>query len=258
MNSIKILIANRTIRLIGNFFKVLSYPFHMLLPKVRFTIPEYSKAKIKLVNTSPIPKTIWQTNYSNRSSLPIYLNYLFNRLMSLDYDYRYVSTEEREIFMLENTPDYVYQAYKKINDGAAQADLWRVCVLYIHGGVYIDIDATLVWPLRLLIRGENKSIYLKIKNFTRLTNYFLATTPKMSDYDEIINLIVKNINNYDKEGVYTTTGPDTFTAVLEGRTYYARREKYTCIQGAFTNEYFQYIDKPRGKWTHMNPEDLIK
>ncbi|RLA79851.1 MAG: glycosyl transferase, partial [Epsilonproteobacteria bacterium] len=34
--------------------------------------------------------------------------------------------------------------------------------------------------------------------------------------------------------------------------------KYTCNQGGFTNEYFQYIDKPRGKWTHAKKEDLLK
>ena len=42
MSQLKILIANRLIRLTGNVFKVLSYPFHWALPKVRFTIPAYS------------------------------------------------------------------------------------------------------------------------------------------------------------------------------------------------------------------------
>jgi mannosyltransferase OCH1-like enzyme len=32
----------------------------------------------------------------------------------------------------------------------------------------------------------------------------------------------------------------------------------TCIQGSFTNEHFQYIDRPRSKWTHVDNQDLLK
>jgi mannosyltransferase OCH1-like enzyme len=34
--------------------------------------------------------------------------------------------------------------------------------------------------------------------------------------------------------------------------------RYVCVQGSFTNEHFQYIDKPRGKWTHKKPEEILK
>jgi mannosyltransferase OCH1-like enzyme len=261
MNTFPIIVANRCIRLIGNLFKVLSYPFHFVLPKFRFVIPEYSKAKITRANSSAIPRVIWQTNYSNRSTLPVYMNYLFNRLMSLDYDYRYVSTEAREDFMRDNAPQHVFEAYQKLNDGAAQADLWRVTVLHQQGGIYMDIDATLVWPLRLLLKGEQNALYIKIKKFTEVTNYFLATVPNNPDYADIMELIVSNVNNHDnlkERGVYSTTGPDTFNTILKDRQIHAKRRRYVCIQGTFTNEYFQYLDKPRGKWTHMKPDDLIK
>lgn len=126
MSHLPVMVVNRSVRLIGNIFKVLSYPFHFILPKVRFTIPEYSPAKIKGSGDSGVTKIIWQTNYSNRSTLPVYLNYLFNRLMSLSYDYRYVSTEAREEYIKQNAPKEVYDAYVQLTDGAAQADLWRV------------------------------------------------------------------------------------------------------------------------------------
>ena len=94
---------NRISKLIGNISKVfISYPFHFFLPKKRFTIPVYSKALFK-GKSQKIQKNIWQTNYSNKVSLPIYLNYLFNRLMSLSYDYHYVSTEDRLTFIKETS-----------------------------------------------------------------------------------------------------------------------------------------------------------
>jgi len=169
MSHLPVMVANRTIKLIGNIFKVLSYPFHFILPKVRFTIPEYSPAKLKSSNDSGVTKVIWQTNYSNRSALPVYLNYLFNRLMSLSYDYRYVSTEA----------------------------------------------ATLVWPLSKLLKGVKDALYIKIKNDTEITNYFLATAPNNPHFKKVMDAIVNNIENYDpKKGVYGTTGPKVFNDVL--------------------------------------------
>jgi len=259
MSHLPVMVANRTIKLIGNIFKVLSYPFHFILPKVRFTIPEYSPAKLKSSNDSGVTKVIWQTNYSNRSALPVYLNYLFNRLMSLSYDYRYVSTEAREEYLKENAPKEVYEAYLKLTDGAAQADLWRVTTLYKEGGIYMDIDATLVWPLSKLLKGVKDALYIKIKNDTEITNYFLATAPNNPHFKKVMDAIVNNIENYDpKKGVYGTTGPKVFNDVLANEAIQSKRRRYVCIQGTFTNEYFQYLDKPRGKWTHMKSEDLIK
>lgn len=40
-----ILITNGMTRLLRNIVKTLSYPFHALFPKMRFTIPEFSPAK---------------------------------------------------------------------------------------------------------------------------------------------------------------------------------------------------------------------
>ncbi|MBF4426813.1 glycosyltransferase, partial [Vibrio anguillarum] len=90
----------------------------------------------------------------------------------------------------------------------AQADLWRVTTLYQQGGVYMDIDATLVWPLSRLLKGINDALYIKIKNGTEITNYFLATSPQNPHFQKVMDTIVYNIQNYDvKKGVYGTTGP---------------------------------------------------
>lgn len=51
-----IVICNGVFRLFGNIVKILSYPFHALFPKKRFTIPEYSPAKIQSSIPSKITK----------------------------------------------------------------------------------------------------------------------------------------------------------------------------------------------------------
>lgn len=264
MNHTLIFVSNRLIRLIGNLFKILSYPFHWLLPKVRFTIPEYSKAKLSPKKSQQIPRIIWQTNYSSKSTLPIYLNYLFNRLMSLQYDYYYVSTEARAVFLKEYASKAVYDSYMQLNDGAAQADLWRLAVLNIKGGIYLDIDACLVWPLEKLIQSQDESLYISMKKNGHYTNFFLASAPNNSIYQQAIDKIVDNITHYDgTQGVYKTTGPMVLTEIIndriaKGESINSVDRTYVCIQGTFSNEYFQYLDKPRGKWTHTKAEDLIK
>lgn len=251
--------SGRLIRLVGNVFKLLSYPFHWVLPKFRFSIPEYSPAKIRRAKTSSVPKVIWQTNFTHRCSLPMYLNYLFNRLMSLDHDYRYVSTEARGDYLREQAPQEVYEAYSKLTNGAAQADLWRVTCLYNQGGIYMDIDATLIWPLHRLLKGVDSAVYIKNRHNGEMTNYFLATVPGNPHFKQVMERIVHNINHYDpKQGVYGTTGPAVLEAIVKDQDIDCRNRSEVCIQGAFTNEHFQYIDKPRGKWTHINPEDLVK
>lgn len=254
------LVANRLIRLIGNIFKLTAYPFHFLLPKVRFKLPEYSPAKLKLSKRSTIPRTIWQTNFTNKCTMPMYMNYLFNRLMSLNCDYRYVSTEARDEYLKKNAPKEVYDAYLRLTNGAAQADLWRLFVINKEGGVYMDIDATLVWPLDKLIANEDKALYIKIKNNSRFTNYFIASAPNNPVLSKIIEKILWNIENFNPEmGVYHSTGPGVFDELLKDTAnIHTQDRKYVCIQGSFTNEYFQYLDRPGTKWIHAKPEDLVK
>lgn len=253
-----IFLSNRLSKIIGNICKILSYPFHAAFPKKRFTIPEFSKAKISST-ASKIPRVIWQTNYSNRSTLPVYLNYIFNRLMSLNYDYRYVSTEERLEYIKHNTSADIFKSYRALNDGAAQADLWRLIVLNNEGGVYMDIDANLVWPLSKIIDDKDQAVYIKIKNNTHYTNYFLASAPNNQELQEAINIITDKISKRDVEkGIYCLTGPGVLNTVLEGKCVTSRSHRATCIQGSFTNEHFQYLDKPKGKWTHKKPSELLR
>lgn len=255
--SLPILISNRLSKIIGNISKALCYAFHFFFPNKRFTIPEYSAPIFPSKKTPKIPKVIWQTNFTNRVSLPVYLNYLFNRLMSLSYEYRYVSTEARLEFIEANMSEEITNAFKKLVNGASQADLWRLIVLYHHGGVYMDIDAHAVWPLSKIIKPEDSEVILYNKE--HYTNYFMASAKGNPIFKEMIDLVVDNIKNEKVEGgVYSLTGPAALNIALENKVFNDRFYRYTCIQGSFTNEYFQYIDKPRGKWTHMKSSELLK
>lgn len=250
-------ISNRLIKLIGNITKVFSYSFHFLFPKKRFIIPEYSEPIFKTNKNTKIPKIIWQTNFSNRATLPIYLNYLCNRILSPTFAYRYVSTEERLKFIEENTSEEISSAYKRLINGAAQADLWRIILMKKLGGVYLDIDAHVVWPLEFIIEAEDTEVILRNKE--HYTNYFIACAPENPIMDEALKIAIDNINNDKVEGgVYYLTGPGVINEALKNRTFKSRFYRSTCVQGSFTNEHFQYLDKPRAKWnSSMTKDDIL-
>lgn len=187
----------------------------------------------------------------------MYCNYLFNRLMSLSYDYRYVSTEAREEYIKAHAEPHVFAAYSQLTDGAAQADFWRVFTLWREGGIYIDIDGHLVFPLSQIIQEQDSEVLIRRRD--KYTNFFLACEAGHPIMKATLDLIVDNIENRRIEGgVFVMTGPDTLNNAIGDQVVNTRRDKITCTQGTFTNEYFQYIDKPRSKWNYKKNEELLK
>ncbi|EQB35613.1 hypothetical protein M947_10045 [Sulfurimonas hongkongensis] len=159
--------------------------------------------------------------------------------------------------MKTNASKEVSDAFEQLTDGASQADFWRVFVLNDIGGIYMDIDAHLVWPLSKIIKEDDTEIFLLNKQ--HFTNYFIASQKNNPVLEKSISIIVQNIKNKTLDGgVYSLTGPMVINKAIGNSNVNHRYYKITCIQGSFTNEYFQYIDKPRGKWTHAKNEDLIK
>lgn len=186
------------------------------------------------------------------------INYLFNRLLSYDYDYRFMTNEDISDYIKSNFPAETFESYSKIQIGAAQADFWRLLVLYKHGGVYMDIDAHLIWPLSSIIKPEQTELYLVIKN-GEISNYFIASKNDNINLMKMINIILKNIEEDTIETVYILTGPGVLNQVLNINKVNTVYYRYTCNQGNFTNAFFQYIDKPEGKWTRAQEKiDIIK
>jgi len=255
--NLPIVITNRLLKIIGNITKTLAYPFHFVFKKKRFTIPKQSDAILKTNKQTKIPKIIWQTNYTNKVSLPVYLNYLTNRLFSLTYEYRYMGHDDRDVFIAKEAPKEVAEVYAQLTDGASQADVWRLFVLNHIGGVYMDIDAHLVWPISKIIKEDDEEIFLVNKE--HYTNYFIASAKNNEVITKSLELIIENIKEKKVDaGVYSLTGPNVLNIAIGDKKVNSRFYRYTCVQGSFTNEYFQYIDKPRGKWTHAKKEDLLK
>ena len=230
-------IANRLIKIFANTIKILCYFFHFLFPRKRFTLPKYAPPLVTGKENSVIPRILWQTNYTDRVTLPVYINYLFNRLLCLSYEYRFMVTEDRAAFIQSNFSKEIFDSYLKLQIGAAQADLWRILVLHINGGVYLDIDAHFVWPLRMIVKKDYHELYI-VRKRGGLSNYFIASKKNNPDLEKVMHAILSNIGKNEQTSVYRMTGPGVFNSVIDENNVNALSYRYICSQGNFTNEFF--------------------
>jgi mannosyltransferase OCH1-like enzyme len=113
-------------------------------------------------NQNKIPKTINQT-WETKD-----LNPEFQKMVDIwktnnpDYDYHLFDKDERESFIKNNFDKEVMNAYNAIVPGANKSDLWRYCYLYIHGGIYVDIDSLCIGKLDDYILDNTEFV---VKNY---------------------------------------------------------------------------------------------
>jgi len=81
-------------------------------------------------------KTIYMTY---KKSVP---EHVFNRWQILNPEYKIEFSLDNDCaeFLKSNFNQYITNLFTKIPIGMYKADLWRLCKLYINGGVYADID----------------------------------------------------------------------------------------------------------------------
>ena len=122
------------------------------------------------------------------------------------WDYRFYTDEECLQFITTHFPPEVREAYETILPGAYKADLFRYCVLLIHGGVYADLDVMLESNLDFAIpRDVGFMVPLDAPGANAdhqmcLWNGFMAVAPGHPFLAKTIETVVNNekviIQNY--------------------------------------------------------------
>lgn len=247
--------ASRVIKLLANGLRPIFYCQFLLQPGKRFALKkQIVSTQIRTISARrgvtakrKIPKIIWQTNYTEKVTMPVKATWIFNLLLSPGYNYYLHTDEEQKEYVKKFFPGRPFKLFSSLTVGAARSDLWRLLVLYREGGVYIDMDAHLVWPLDRIISPDMSEVFLRYKS-GEATNYFMASEPENPTIWAMIMEALNRIENLDSNSVYKLTGPDVVHEVLKKRSHTWRSYQYTCLQGNFSNKFFQYVDKPGGHW----------
>jgi mannosyltransferase OCH1-like enzyme len=115
----------------------------------------------------------------------------------------------------------VLQAFDKLIPGSYKADLWRCCILYVYGGIYLDMKFRLNNRFRLIELTENEHFTLErngnwMPGKFGIYNAFMVSKPKNPFLKNCIEQIVFNVQSryYGHNPLYPT-GPGMMWLVHE-------------------------------------------
>ena len=112
---------------------------------------------------SIIPLKIFQTWYTK--DLPLKMKERVEELKATNPKFEHCLFDNNDCreFIKQHFDSDVLNAYDNLIPGAYKADLWRYCVLYINGGIYMDIKLKCINGFKLIELTENNH-YVKDRN----------------------------------------------------------------------------------------------
>lgn len=181
-----------------------------------------------------IPKIIHQIWIGSKNPPTQYIN-----TWNVDYikqhpDWKYMFWNEDNLFQLwkHQTSDFPIQDIKRIyqmeTEMCGKADILRLVILYLYGGVYIDAD--MVWINNkslypLLVDASNTGFFCsKEPDQYFLVNSVIGSTVKHNNIIFLLNELSKLRNDYKhiriKKSVYQVTGPLLLNKIKESKLSY--------------------------------------
>jgi len=196
---------------------------------------------------SNIPKKIFQTWEVPTDKMSQEMRNLINTWKEKNPNYNYIlyDAKDRENFIKNNFTKQIYDAYCRILPGAYKADLWRYCVLYIYGGVYIDIDTICIGNLDDFLQEGIE--FVCIIDFNRsltdgqhnLANGFIASVPQSKILKYCIDIIIYQIdNNIIPHSKLNFSGPGVLGRAMNTYLNLPEYNSFVGKEGKCDNVYF--------------------
>jgi len=161
-----------------------------------------------------IPTNIYQTWHTKKLP-PLMANsiFLIKELNPRFNHYLYDDNDCREFIKNNFKPD-VLNAYDSLIPGAYKADLWRYCVLFIQGGIYLDIKYTPLNGFRFINLTESEHLVSDINN-VGIYNALMVCLPRNEILYSAIRQIVENVNRkYYGNNFLEPTGPNLLSKFI--------------------------------------------
>ena len=155
----------------------------------------------------PIPKIIFQT-WKTRI-LPPEVEALRQQMANMNPGYTMMLCDDEDIdtFIKTHFEERIYNNFSKLNVGAAKADFWRYCVLYICGGVYLNMDSEIMRPLDELIEEGDQCIITRESNPYIFNNWMMMFDKGHPIMKATIDRCCYNIENQVSTDICYLTGP---------------------------------------------------
>jgi len=162
---------------------------------------------IKYYYNSVIPLNIFQTWHTK--TLPPLMTNAVNTIINVNPRFKYCLYDDNDCrdFIKNSFPENVLNAYDTLIPGAYKADLWRYCILYKEGGIYLDIKYKPINKFKFINLTEKEHWVLDMDNYG-IYNALIVTRPGNSILLKAIEQIVENVKNkYYGGSCLEPTGP---------------------------------------------------
>lgn len=158
----------------------------------------------KMKENAVIPLNIYQTWHSKK--LPKKMQENVNCLKRQNPEFKYYlydDTECRE-FIKKNFDKDVLNAFDTLIPGAYKADLWRYCILYKNGGIYLDIKFKCENNFKLIELTDKEHVVLErpYSSENMNINEYIAMITDVNYYKNIYKMIDTNFWKNKKIGLY--------------------------------------------------------
>jgi mannosyltransferase OCH1-like enzyme len=169
-----------------------------------------------------IPLTIYQTWYTKDLPPSMQKNVDNLKRQNPEFSYQlYDDNDCREFIRINFSPD-VLHAYDTMIPGAYKADLWRYCVLYKNGGIYMDVKLACINGFKLIELCEAEHYVLDrdvpsiFNTPTPIYNALMVCKKNNPFLLEAIYKVVKNVQRkyYGFCALYPT-GPGMLSELIQ-------------------------------------------
>jgi mannosyltransferase OCH1-like enzyme len=167
-------------------------------------------------NYNPIiPLNIFQT-WHTKNLPPLMENAVKKiKLLNPRFNYELFDDNDCREFIEKNFPTEVLKAYDLLIPGAYKADLWRYCILYKRGGIYLDIKYIPNNRFRFISLTEKEHFVLDVDNI----NIYNALIVTKANNEILLKAIYKIINNVNNKFYGTSslepTGPKMLKEIFD-------------------------------------------
>lgn len=180
-----------------------------------------------------IPRRLWQT-YKTKD-LPNKARECQQTWLDHFSDFEYTLTDDGDIAQLiaSHFDAATNAAFRTLPLGVMKADLWRYCVLYVHGGVYSDIDSVAMQPYAAWNVQPEHKVIIGLENDTHFCQWTIASVPRHPMFKKLIRIIVDQIEHgidtSSEHFVHRYTGPGVWTRAIHEFLGYPieQRARYT-------------------------------
>jgi mannosyltransferase OCH1-like enzyme len=163
--------------------------------------------KMKSTYNSIIPLNLYMCWHTKDLPPKMKENYEFLVKSNPEITFHFYDDNDCREFIKDNFEDDVLNAFDKLIPGAYKADLWRYCILYINGGIYLDIKYRCVNGFKFIALTEEEH-FVRDRPDNCVYTALIVTLPQNEIMKKCIYQIVENVKNkFYGENSISPTGP---------------------------------------------------